>query len=670
MSALPADTLRNRTFIGLLIAQFLAAFNDQAIHVSAMFFAIGEKTLTEAKAISLMPILFYAPWALFVTLAGYFADRFSKRSSLVFWKMAEVGIMVVATFGFWFGVHGWAGGPWVVLSCVFLMGTHSAFFVPAKYGAMPEILQSQLLSRGNGILESLSFLAVILGTVGGGLLYDFFDDFNEQYYIGLILLVLAVVGALASLLIQPIPAANPHRPFPRYCYGPLPASLRTLFRSRPLALAVVGIAFFTFMLAFMRATMYMLGESQNPQWSESYTSVIVGTTALGIGFGSLLAGILSGRKVELGLVPLGAVGMALAAAAAALAIDHVTGLVTAIIALGFFTGFYLVPLFTLLQHRAPKTSKGDVVATSNFVNVTGAILASVLFFLLTFAFQRLGLAQRIDPQDRYAAGTLKDIQFKDGRPTELTVVPEDGDKVTIPPKGQKGSVIEITGDIPTKPDPEQPVEVLVSHYHKHVDHYLVRLEGTPLEPVYDNSHLPQYLLAGAGVMALLTLGLLVYQMPDLLARALWVLRKRGEIRLHVVGTDNVPVNGPVVMATNCRDETSRRDVVSATERPVRFVQTKLTDERLAEVLAEVRSGTVLALTEDAWATLLTAVQARLEATYVPVYHGPALAAEGNGAPPKAGTPRVAFGPPLPAHATPAEVRAAIRSAGAMTEEEH
>ena len=97
MGHLPADSLRNRTFIGLLIAQFLAAFNDQALHASAMFFAINRKTMTDAQAISLMPILFYAPWAVFVTLAGYLADRFSKRNALIFWKLVEVAIMAVAT---------------------------------------------------------------------------------------------------------------------------------------------------------------------------------------------------------------------------------------------------------------------------------------------------------------------------------------------------------------------------------------------------------------------------------------------------------------------------------------------------------------------------------------------------------------------------------------------
>src|SRR6516225_6427202 len=132
-----------------------------------MFFAIHQRILSQDNAISLMPILFYAPWAIFCTLAGYLADRYSKRDTLVFWKVAEVGITGIALLGFWLDS---GTGAWVVLSTVFLMGTHSAFFVPAKYGVMPEILQPQLLSRGNGVLESLSFLAVILGTVFGGML--------------------------------------------------------------------------------------------------------------------------------------------------------------------------------------------------------------------------------------------------------------------------------------------------------------------------------------------------------------------------------------------------------------------------------------------------------------------------------------------------------------------
>src|SRR5437868_5402758 len=96
----PSPTLRSRTFIGLIVAQFLAAFNDQAIHAASMFYAIRQGLMTKETAISIMPILFYAPWAIFCTLAGYFADRFSKRDSLVFWKVAEIGITLVALCGF------------------------------------------------------------------------------------------------------------------------------------------------------------------------------------------------------------------------------------------------------------------------------------------------------------------------------------------------------------------------------------------------------------------------------------------------------------------------------------------------------------------------------------------------------------------------------------------
>src|SRR5947209_7765023 len=225
--------LTSRTFLGLLVAQFLAAFNDQAIHAAAMFYAINTQFLSERDAISLMPILFYAPWGVFCTVAGYLADRYSKRNALVTWKAAEVAITLVALAGFWMGRHGYDElGPGLVLATVFLMGTHSAFFVPAKYGVMPEILRPKQLSKGNGILESLSFLAVILGTVTGGVLSSLF--LRREWVIGLILFGLAVVGAVASFLIRRVPASNPTRAFPRYVYGPLWANLKILVGTKAL----------------------------------------------------------------------------------------------------------------------------------------------------------------------------------------------------------------------------------------------------------------------------------------------------------------------------------------------------------------------------------------------------------------------------------------------------
>lgn len=515
--------LTSRTFTGLLIAQFLAAFNDQAIHAAAMFYAINTQALSERDAISLMPILFYAPWGIFCTVAGYLADRYSKRNALVLWKFVEVAITLVALSGFWMGRHGYVeAGPWVVLATVFLMGTHSAFFVPAKYGVMPEILRPEQLSKGNGLLESLSFLAVILGTVTGGVLSSLF--LGDEFVIGIVLVALALVGAAASLLIRKVPAANPTRPFPAYVYGPLFQDVRTLLTSRPLRVAVVGIAFFTFVVAFMRAVVYMLGEAQNPKWDELKTSVVVGTVALGIGLGSPLAGWLSGRRVELRLVPLGALGMILACLAGAYFIDDVPWLVACIVGVGFSTGFYIVPLFTLLQHKAPKASKGEMIATSNFVNITGAILASLTFFLVVFAAQRTGLVPEVTGRVDLGTGVLEDLELSHGRPAYFELKLDNGKLVTggkRPNGSRQRTLDEVVHHIFSSGHPKDEVlevdkaaakghRVSASRFEVDgVAHIDLVPEGTKPDTDYDQRHLPRYLFVGAaGLTGLMLLSII------------------------------------------------------------------------------------------------------------------------------------------------------------------
>jgi MFS family permease len=588
MSFQPSDTLRSRTFIGLILAQFLAAFNDQAIHASAMFYSMHQGTLTHEKAITLMPILFYAPWAIFCTLAGYLADRFSKRSSLVFWKYAEVGITLVAFLGFWLGTaHGLWWGPWMVMSTVFLMGLHSAFFVPAKYGVMPEILQPQLLSKGNGVLESSSFLAVILGTVTGGILSSPTYGFKgREYFIGLILMALALVGAACSLLIARMPAANPNRPFPTDPVKPLITNLHTLLRSRPLALAALGIAFFTFMVAFMRATVYEHGESQIPRWKEFETSLVVATVALGVGLGSPLAGTLSSGKVELGLVPLGAVGMIVSCLLAAVTIlwlpgfatgTALPGLIASIILIGFFSGFYIVPLYTLLQHRAPKTSKGDLIATSNFLNVTGAIAASLLFFVLVFAAKMIGVAKPVPQQPVVVKGVLTGIEWRGGYPAYAEVQPEGGGRPWRigQPNGQDTQQKRTRrGALRVDPDDlREGDEVAVSRYKlRGAYHYEIRpSDGKPPPDAYDREMVPGFLFIGASAMTLVILVLLCRLLPDFFVRALLWVRTHGRYRLKVIGLNNLPSDGPAILATNCDRFKTCMQVLAATDRYTRFI---------------------------------------------------------------------------------------------------
>ncbi len=184
----PSPTLKSRSYVGLVISQFLAAFNDQASHIVAFFYAtdmlvryVNVPHLDTKAVVSIVTACFITPFFLFSPLAGVLADKYSKRSIIVAWKLAEVGIMALALVGF---LLPHAAGldiasallavasSVLLVSIVFLMGTHSAFFIPAKYGMMPEILDTSVLSRGNGFLEGTSFLANILGTVIGGLLYS------------------------------------------------------------------------------------------------------------------------------------------------------------------------------------------------------------------------------------------------------------------------------------------------------------------------------------------------------------------------------------------------------------------------------------------------------------------------------------------------------------------
>jgi MFS family permease len=563
----PADHLKSRTFIGLLVAQFFAAFNDQAIHAAAMFYAINTATLSEAQAIGLMPILFYAPWAIFCTVAGWLSDRYSKQKAFIIWKMVEVAVCLLALYGFWLGRNGAPStGAWIVLVTVFLMGMHSAFFVPAKYGAMPEILTPRMLSKGNGLLESLSFLAVILGTVFGGVLSFVF--LRHEYMIGIILVILAIVGAVASLLIENIPPANPNRTFPPYIYQPLFQNIKTLLVSRPLIFAVVGIAFFTFLVSYMRAVVYMHGQSQVPRWSEAYTSLIVGMVALGIGVGSPLVGWLSGGKVEIGLVPIGAVGMVIATTLAGIFLFQVWVLVLCIILIGFFTGFYLVPLFSLLQHRAPKTSKGDSIATSNFINITGAILSSLLLVGVNAWGISSGFTPRYPSAGAEIRGTLTEPpEFgPEGHMHKLVV---DGQEIVAndhPKDGSKPIIFRETQGI------VHGAEIVIRPVgNDKVTYYHVQPASEAEQPLYDKSKLPEILFWGGGLTTAVTLLLLWFFLSDLFQRTRIWAKTRFAYHLEVAGMLRLPGNGPVIVVHDADNPAKTECLLGALDRVVHQV---------------------------------------------------------------------------------------------------
>ena len=229
-------------------------------------------------------------------------------------------------------------------------------------------------------------------------------------------------------------------------------------------------------------------------------------------------------------------------AAAAAFIDDIAGARRRASSLiGFFTGFYIVPLFTLLQHKAPKASKGDTIATSNFINVTGAILASLLFFAVVFAAQRSGLVPEVTERPELAVGTLTAVETFHGRPVYFEVTPAGGGATPLPfgerppaverPFRVMGLVHRLLGTSTRVASGEEPgadevvdvdkrvkkgSQVVVTEYDlSGIKHFDVRPEGSPLDPDYDLRTLPRYLFAGAAGLTLLTLLVLIRPLRQL-----------------------------------------------------------------------------------------------------------------------------------------------------------
>jgi hypothetical protein len=273
-------------------------------------------------------------------------------------------------------------------------------------------------------------------------------------------------------------------------------------------------------------------------------------------------GYLSGGKVEVGLVPIGSICMALAAGAAAffVVMGSVPGLIVCIILIGLFTGFYLVPLYALLQNRAPKTSKGDWVATSNFLNVTGAIAATGLFYLMFQAAVLSGLAPKLATHDVFT-GALGKVEGEPDRPQWVEV----GNR-RLPAEGSPG-VVDRVG---TRLKAGEPVEV-ATYQLAGTTHYHIRREGKDQKPIYDQRDLPSLLFLSVALMTLLTFFTLRTQLPDLFLRTLLWFRRLGRHGLEVDGMENLPTSGPVILATNADNLDACLSVLSATDRTTRFI---------------------------------------------------------------------------------------------------
>ena len=375
----------NQGFWALIVTQFQGAFSDNVVKNLVVFVAIFGTNLTLAEKNSYgesIGALFSLPFILFSMAGGFLADRFRKRSVMLGVKFFELLIMSLVLAGLW------AWNKNLLLASVFLMGTHSAFFGPSKYGSLPELLPDRKLSWGNGILELGTFMAIILGTVAAAVMAQQFH--GRQWLSGLILIVLAVIGLVACLNITKIPAANPQKKFNANFPAEIWRQLRAMRGDRPLWLALVGNTYFNFLGMLLLLNLFFYG-AEILHVDETHIGFLNVALALGIGLGSLAAGYLSGGKIEYGLVPLGAFGLSIFSALLAWPGAGLKISLVLLALLGFAGGFFIVPVAALLQHKPARENKGQVQATANWLAFVGVFLASGAHWLLA---QKLQLSPR------------------------------------------------------------------------------------------------------------------------------------------------------------------------------------------------------------------------------------------------------------------------------------
>jgi acyl-[acyl-carrier-protein]-phospholipid O-acyltransferase/long-chain-fatty-acid--[acyl-carrier-protein] ligase len=368
----------NNSFKWFNATQFLGALNDNIFKLLVIFFLIGvQGDNAAAKVTSLASAIFVVPFLIFMAYAGKLADRYSKSRIVVWAKFAEIIIMTIGFIAFL--LHSGIG-----LYCVlFLMAAQSAFFGPAKYGILPELVEQEKLSKANGLLEAFTYLAIVIGTAAGPFMSQITGENFGMASLGCI--VIAVLGFATSLRIKKTAAAGSDARSSILFGKDIWQTMREISHDKDLLFAVAASAYFLLIGGFIYSNLIPYGMS-NLGLSKTESAYLFVITAAGIGAGSVWAGRLSGRDVEFGIVPLGAVGLTISSIGLGF-VPHFYIMILLVFIMGVSAGLFIVPIDTFIQIRSPAAKRGQILAASAFLGWIGVLLASVLIFILNGIFK-------------------------------------------------------------------------------------------------------------------------------------------------------------------------------------------------------------------------------------------------------------------------------------------
>ncbi|KHA61324.1 acyl-phosphate glycerol 3-phosphate acyltransferase [Vibrio variabilis] len=403
MSNNQTSLLGQKRFLPYFITQFFGAFNDNIFkNVLLLFVAfagVGALPISSNLFINLAAGLFILPFFLFSASAGVLADKYEKSWFIRKVKLAEIGIMCLGAIGFITESYV------ILLILLFLMGTQSAFFGPVKYALLPQQLKANELVPGNALVETGTFLAILLGTLGAGVIAS--AD-NAKYIAAGAVVLFAVFGYIASRSIPEAPASAPDLSFK---WQPIKQTKQTIAiakADKTIFLALMAISWFWFLGAayltqFPNFTkIYLNG-------NESAVSFLLALFSVGIAVGSLACDKLSNHRIEVGIVPIGSLGITIFGALMATSIpsylpefesfaqfvsyQELWPLFAYLLLLGASGGVFIVPLYALMQQRAKVNQRAQVIAALNIYNslfmVGSAVLGIVCLTVLGMTIPQL-----------------------------------------------------------------------------------------------------------------------------------------------------------------------------------------------------------------------------------------------------------------------------------------
>lgn len=398
LESLPS-LLRDRAFWGMNVTQLLGAFNDNLFKQLMLLLAIpvGDQQSSMHDEQGLATVVFSLPFVIFSGLAGFLADRYSKRRVIVLAKLAEILIMLLGMIGFLaYGTTGYTG----LLVVLFLMGAHSTFFGPAKYGILPELFRERDLPRANGQILMTTFLAIIFGTASAGILGDWFvpkggslqESAHRLWAGSLICVLIALVGLTTASLVRPVSAAQPSLRLSLDSWFIPRDTLRLLRGDRPLCGALFVSCVFYLIAGIAIPAVNSLGKVQLGL-SDKVTSVLAAAVGLGIAAGAVVAGLLCRGQADFRVVRAGAWGLVGCSAVLALSRGNVhvagfAGSLPMLMLLGASAGMFAIPLQVFIQSRPPKQLKGRMIAAMNLLNFVAIFVAGGVWWL----FDRLATA--------------------------------------------------------------------------------------------------------------------------------------------------------------------------------------------------------------------------------------------------------------------------------------